>query len=487
MNKKNIGNLYFFFFIILLSSFETLNPTKFIEFSFFQYVNVKWFCYLIIILFFFKNIKKINYEILLSQKFFFFFIVFLFTYSLLNYFNYFSLINKNFDILKTTFKWPDWYSINIYLISKFTILISIFLSSCLLIYFLKSVNIAFFKICIFLYFSLIILLSFIIQFFIYLKLNPDLNTIESLNILSNSINRNIPVAKFVGKKIFYSDGSWFVHNIVHDRFIGVFKEPSSLAFFLSVFFILRLENISKTLIFKIYLFFLNVIAALLLIGCVSLKFIVFYPLIIIIIYLRADKNFRNDFIYIIIPFVIAIILDYSLKTNFTNNLLHKIIYYFFFLISNLFNLNLENFFITNFNIIEEANDKSGFLLDTFNLDNLDKSNKFEIVSYIGSGFVSENISHFYKLFLGRGMFFYYFILGGFFSILIYFQMFINVKDHCELKNNSLKLIYYIEIFTLLILVLFYFFFAKDQLNLEIIVIQVLFVILINNLNTHVKS
>jgi len=357
----------------------------------------------------------------------------------------------------------------------------------LLIYFLKSVNIAFFKICIFLYFSLIILLSFIIQFFIYLKLNPDLNTIESLNILSNSINRNIPVAKFVGKKIFYSDGSWFVHNIVHDRFIGVFKEPSSLAFFLSVFFILRLENISKTLIFKIYLFFLNVIAALLLIGCVSLKFIVFYPLIIIIIYLRADKNFRNDFIYIIIPFVIAIILDYSLKTNFTNNLLHKIIYYFFFLISNLFNLNLENFFITNFNIIEEANDKSGFLLDTFNLDNLDKSNKFEIVSYIGSGFVSENISHFYKLFLGRGMFFYYFILGGFFSILIYFQMFINVKDHCELKNNSLKLIYYIEIFTLLILVLFYFFFAKDQLNLEIIVIQVLFVILINNLNTHVKS
>jgi hypothetical protein len=66
-------------------------------------------------------------------------------------------------------------------------------------------------------------------------------------------------------------------------------------------------------------------------------------------------------------------------------------------------------------------------------------------------------------------------------------MFINVKDHCELKNNSLKLIYYIEIFTLLILVLFYFFFAKDQLNLEIIVIQVLFVILINNLNTHVKS
>lgn len=491
----NKSGLYIFFFIIFFSLYETLYLSILPEYFHIKNINIKWLCYLLVSILFLINFFKIGLKGLQQQKYILFYTIFLISYSTFNLINNYELLDLYFNHIKILFGLPISYQINIYLISKYFKIISVALSFCLLFYYINRVTYLEFKKCIFTFYTIIILSCLIIQIYFYINILPDINTINQLSIFSDSINRDTAVLKFVGKKLTIENGAIVFDNSLHIRLIGIFKEPSTLAFFSSIIFFLRFENLFKNRLFIYFYFFLSVCSAYLFIGTVSLKHAIFYLLIFFIIFFRYKNYLRRDFYFIILPFLFVIFIDVLFSTGFVYSFLSKAIYYAIAIYAKIFNIDIDTLIITrNFLAEQELLDKFGNIAkkdipivpEHFqnNIGFIGKSGLLEQI--IGNSFVAKYWSEFYQLFIGSSMIFYHYFLGGFFSILIFYQLVINsLNNTFEVKFKNFYKVFIFETIAFIILIICYYLLTKDQLSLDIIAIQC-FLIIISTENNENK-
>ena len=483
----NKSGLYIFFFLIFFSLYETLYLSILPEFLNIKNINIKWLCYLLVSILFLINFFKIGLKGILQQKYILFYTIFLISYSTFNLLNNYELLDLYFNHIKILFGLPTGYQINIYLISKYFKIISVTLSFCLLFYYINRVTFLEFKKCIFAFYAIIILSCLIIQIYFYINILPEINTINQLSIFSDSINRDTAVFKFVGKKLSIENGALVFDNAIHLRLIGIFKEPSTLAFFSSIIFFLKFENLFKNRLFIYFYFFLSVCSAYLFIGTVSLKHAIFYLLVFFVIFFRYKNYLRRDFYFIILPFLFVIFIDLLFSTGFVYSFISKAIYYAIVIYSKIFNIDFNTLIITkNFLAEQELLDKLGniakkdipILPENFlnKIDYFGESGLLERI--IGNSFLAKNWSEFYQLFIGNSMIFYHYFLGGVFSILIFYQLAINLLiNNLEVKFKNFYKVFDLETIAFIILIIFYYLLTKDQLSLDIIVIQCFLIII----------
>lgn len=496
MILRNKRGLYIFFFLIFFSLYETIYLSVFPEFLQIRNINIKWLCYLLVLILFLINFFKIGLKGLLQQKYILFYTIILISYSTFNLLNNYELLDLYFNHIKMIFGLPTVYQINIYLISKYFKIISVALSFCLLFYYINRVTFFEFKKCIFVFYTIIILSCIIIQIYFYINILPDINTINQLSIFSDSINRDTAVLKFVGKKLIIENGALVFDNNLHIRLIGIFKEPSTLAFFSSIIFFLKFENLFKNRLFIYFYFFLSVCSAYLFIGTVSLKHSIFYLLVFFIIFSRYKIYLRRDFYFIISPFLIVIFIDVLFSTGFVYSLISKGIYYVIYLYSKTFSIDINTLIITkNFLAEQELLDKFGNIIkkdipilpEYFEnkIGPIEKSGLLERI--IGNSFFAKYWSEFYQLFVGSSMIFYHYFLGGVFSILIFYQLAINLlNNNFAVKFKNFYKVFDLETIAFIILIICYYLLTKDQLSLDIIAIQC-FLIIISTENNENKS
>jgi len=455
-------------------------------------VPLKWFLYVLIFFYFciYYHAKEISKDVLYTQKYLFYCLFFLFLIFSIQHIFFHEQVINNFNKIKEIFKLK--LNIEMYYISKYLNFISLIIFSILCInciyndFKLKNYKKNFLTIYFYLF---IFFITFSLLFNAYLiYLDNMFISLEKHRFLGNSIigvnGTSLIVNKFVGKSINFINGEFIINNSQVLRLIGTFKEPSSLAFFMSIFLFIDFQKILNNNFKKNLYYVFRVIAFILIIGSGSIKIIFPFLFLYFLFYFFDNRNNYEKFIFFLLPIILSIIVDLFFF-KFYYNLISKTFYYILFLINeySIYNINYST---VNFNREAEFIGKIQNILPNKKLTGIENSNNsnillfYKILEIFGTGFSSISMKNFYNVMMGFGSFIYLYSLSPIIFLLFNYQILNNLiiinKKKINPKFNisffNYKYILYqikkkISFYCILFLSLIYYLIVKDQFSIEI--------------------